>query len=623
MEFKLLRIDLWNQRVREEKVDEKTLRRFIGGRGLGTYLALKEIPPKADPFGPENRVYIMSGPVTGTVEGIEAGRTHIITKSPLTGGIGETNMGGRFAPWMRFSGYDGIVLEGMSEIPVWISVVEGEVQFHDATDPNYYVWGKGTHYTEYKIRKKMSMLNKQSGAVLAIGPAGESLVKYASVIHAGGRAAGRTGAGAVMGAKRVKAIFVYGTRRPPVANEQKLKEAAKQLNEKIVKHPVRDALNKFGTAVLVNIINKIGALPTKNWTRGTFEGAEKISGEYMAEKYLTEARGCWGCEIKCGRRVKTESPEWGVPTGSKGPEYETIFAVGSNLMVDNLEAIIRINHVLNDVGVDTISFGNTVATLMELYERANELDPKKREELMKLLDGLRPVWGTPQVVVELAYKVAKRDGIGDLMAEGAVELANHFGCDCVAHAKKLELPAYDPRAIKAMALAYATSNRGGCHLRAYAVSFEVLGIPKKTDPLEVSDEKAKMVKEQQDLFAVIDSMIVCKFNTFMAPSPEDYVDVLNAVTDWGLTAQDLMEIGERIYNVERLFNVREGITEDTLSRRLLEEPLPDGPAKGHTAKEALEKMLPVYYELRGWENGVPKVETLKRLGLQEFAYIVQ
>ena len=617
MEFKILRVDLSGMKFREEKVDEKTLRRFLGGRGLGAYLALKEIPKGANPLGPENKLYVLSGPVTGTAEGFEAGRTHFVGKSPLTGLIGESNMGGRFAPWMRRSGYDAIVLEGKAERPVWISVINGEPQFHDASS----LWGKGVHHTEYLIRKELGVGPKEGG-VIAIGQAGENLVKYASIIHAGARAAGRTGLGAVMGSKKVKAIFVMGEREPEVVDKERFEKGVKHLKEKIEKHPIREALSKYGTAVLVNIINQIGALPTRNWTKGVFEKAEEISGETLAEKYLVSNRGCWGCQIKCGRLVKTDDPKWGVPEGSKGPEYETIFAVGSNWENSDLQSIIRLNHVLNDLGLDTIEFGNAVAVLMELFEKKDQLPEEKREELLKLLDGIRPIFGCPCPAVELAYRVAARNGIGEVLAQGARALADYFGCDCVAEARNMSLPAYDPRAIKSMALAYATSNRGGCHLRAYAVSFEVLGVPVKTDPLEVSVKKAKMVKEQQDFFASIDSMIVCKFNTFMTPGPEDYVDLLAGVTGWDVTAEEIMEIGERIYNVERLFNVREGDPGDYLSKRLIEEPLPDGPAKGETAKKALEVMLPAYYEERGWVDGKPTKETLKRLGLEEFMYII-
>ena len=619
VEFKLLRINLDSQSVKVERIDDKTLRKFLGGRGLGAYLALREIPRNADPLGPANKLFIMSGPVTGTAEGFEAGRTHFVGKSPLTGLIGESNMGGRFAPRMRFAGYDGIVLEGRSEGPVWISIINGEVKFHDARK----VWGRGTHYTEFYIRRELNV-SPQDGAAIAIGPAGENAVRMASIIHAGGRAAGRTGLGAVMGSKKVKAIFVMGDNKPEIVDKERFEKGVKLLKEKIKNHPIRKALNSYGTAVLVNIINELGALPTRNWTKGQFEKAEEISGEKMAEKYLVKSRGCWGCQIECGRLVKTNSPEWGVPEGSKGPEYETIFAIGSNLELGNLEAIIRLNHVLNDMGIDTIEFGNTTAVLMELFERMSkgELEEQKKEELQKLLDGLRPIWGVPNPVLELVYKVAKRDGIGEAMAYGARALAERFGCDCVAEARGMSLPAYDPRAIKGMALAYATANRGGCHLRAYAISFEVLGVPKKMDPKDTSEEKVKMIKEQQDFFASIDSMIVCKFNTFMTPFPEDYVDLLAGVTGWDISTEEIMTIGERIYNVERLFNVREGDPGDSLSKRILDEPIKNGPASGETAREALEKMLPVYYEMRGWRDGVPTKDTLRRLDLSEFEYIV-
>lgn len=623
MEFKLLRIDLWNQKAREERIDEKTLRRFLGGRGLGAYLALREIPAGADPLGPENRLYIMTGPLTGTVSadyGIEAGRYHVIAKSPLTGVLGESNAGGRFGPWLRFAGYDGIVLESVSEEPVWISIIEGEVQFHDAKD----LWGRGVFHTEDRIRQKLGYTDPEEGAVLAIGPAGERLVRFASIINNKGRAAGRTGMGAVMGSKKVKAIFVYGTRQPEVYDREAYIEAAKKLHQKIATNPVSKALHSYGTAVLVNVINEHGALPTRNWNKGTFEKANEISGEAMAEKYLVTPRGCWGCTIECGRITKVDSEIYYTSKG-KGPEYETIFAVGSNLEIGNLEAIIKLNRLLNDLGMDTISFGNTVATLMEIYEKAQrgELPKDRAEKLMSLLHDIKPAWGNAIAVIQLAWRTAFRDGIGDYLAEGAARFAAEFGCpDCAVHVRKLELPAYDPRGINSMALAYATSNRGGCHLRAYAVSFDVLGIPVQKDPLAIDMEKVQLVKMQQDFFAVIDSLIVCKFNTF-STEPADYVPIIRTAMGWDdFTEEELMTIGERIYNVERLFGVREGVYKDTLPPKLLNNPLPDGPAKGKTAKEALEAYLPEYYRLRGWEDGKPLPETLKRLGLDEFLYIV-
>jgi len=620
LEFRLLRIDLWNQRVRDERVPEKTLRRFLGGRGLGAYLALREIPPGADPLGPENRLYILTGPITGTAA-IESGRYHAVAKSPLTGILGDSNSGGQFGPWLRFAGYDGIVLEGVSEEPVWISIMDGEVRFHSAKE----LWGKGVIYTEKRIREDVGITKADLGSVLAIGPAGENLSKIAALMNDKYRAAGRTGLGAVMGSKRVKAIFAYGTRRIELYDRAKFFEAAKKLMKKIMDHSISQALGKYGTAVLVNIINEHGAFPTKNWTRGTFEKAYEISGEYLAEKYLKTNKGCWGCVIKCARVAEVPGGPYRTPV-SEGPEYETIWANGANTMIGNLEAIIKINYLLNDLGFDTISFGNTAATLMELYEKAKkgELPEEKAKKLLDLLEDIQPEWGNADAVIQLIWRTAYRDGIGDYAAEGAKRLAEAFGSpDSAVHVKGLELPAYDPRGINSMALSYATSNRGGCHLRAYAVSFDVLGAPKKFDPLKIDPEKVKLVVFQQNHFAMVDSLVVCKFNTF-ADSPEDYVPLLQAAMGWeDLTAEELLTIGERIYNTERLFAVREGTGyQDTLPKRLLEEPLPDGPAKGRTAKEALEAYLPEFYRLRGWENGVPKPETLKRLGLDEFLYIV-
>ncbi len=620
MEFRLLRINLWTQKVREEKVPEKLLRRFLGGRGLGAYLALKEIPPGADPFGPENKIFILTGPITGTAA-IESGRYHVVAKSPLTGILGDSNSGGQFGPWLRFAGYDGIVLESVSEEPVWISIVDGEVKFHSAKQ----LWGKGVIYTEKVIREEMGITKPDIGSVMAIGPAGENLSKIAAIMNDRYRAAGRTGLGAVMGSKKVKAIFVYGKRRIELQDRQKFFEAAKKLMKKIAENSISQALDKYGTAVLVNIINEHGGFPTKNWTRGTFEKAYEISGEYLAEKYLKTNKGCWGCTIRCARVAEVPSGPYRTPV-SEGPEYETIWANGGNTMIGNLEAIIKINYLLNDLGFDTISFGNTAAVLMELYEKAKkgELPEDKAKKLLDLLEDIEPTWGNADAVIQLIWRTAYRHGIGDYTAEGAKRLAEAFGSpDSAIHVKGLELPAYDPRAINSMALSYATSNRGGCHLRAYAVSFDVLGAPKKFDPLKIDPEKVKLVVYQQNHFAVIDSLVVCKFNTF-ADSPEDYVPLLQAAMGWDdLTPDELLTIGERIYNTERLFAVREGTGyHDTLPKRLLEEPLPDGPAKGKTAKEALETYLPLYYQLRGWENGVPKPETLKRLGLEEFLYIL-
>ncbi len=620
MEFRIARLDLREWKAREERVPESLLRKYIGGRGLGAYLALREIPPRIDPLSPENRIYILTGPLTGT-GAFESGRYHVVGKSPLTGILGDSNSGGQFGPWLRFAGYDGLVIEGQSDEPVWVSIVDGEIRFHPAKR----LWGKGVSYTEMLIRREMRTPSEYVGSVLAIGPAGENLSKIAAIMNDRYRAAGRTGLAAVLGAKKLKAIFVKGSRKIEPVDKAKFNEESKKVIKKIMEHPISEALGKFGTAVLVNIINAHGAFPTKNWTRGTFEKAFEISGEYLAEKYLVTAKGCWGCVIRCSRVSKVEAGPWRTPV-SEGPEYESIWAMGANTLIGDLEALIKLNYLANDLGFDTISLGNTIATLMELYEKAQkgELPEERAKELEELLGDIKPEWGDPHAFAQAIWRAAYRHGIGDLIAEGAARLAEYFGSpDSAIHVKGLELPAYDPRGINSMALSYATSNRGGCHLRAYSVSFDVLGVPEKYDPLAIDKRKVELVKYQQDYFSVIDSLVVCKFNTF-ATDIDDYVGLLQATTGWeDLTREELLEAGERIYNVERLFAVREGHGyRDYLPKRLLEQPLPDGPAAGRTAKEALETYLPLYYELRGWDEGKPKPETLKRLGLDEFLYIL-
>ncbi len=621
MEYKLLRLDLSEWKAREEKIPEDILRKYIGGRGLGAYLALKEIPPGISPFSPENKIFILTGPLTGTAA-IESGRYHVVGKSPLTGILGDSNSGGQFGPWLRFAGYDGVVIEGQSDEPVWVSIVDGEVQFHPAKK----LWGKGVVYTEKKIRSEMKTPSEHVGSILSIGPAGENLSKIAAIMNDKYRAAGRTGLAAVLGAKKFKALFVKGSRKIEVADRETFKRESKRIMKKISENSISEALGKFGTAVLVNIINSHGAFPTKNWTRGTFEKAFEISGEYLAEKYLVSNKGCWGCIIQCSRVAKVDKGPYRTPV-SEGPEYESIWAMGANTVIGNLEAVIKMNYLANDLGFDTISLGNTMATLMELYEKAKkgELPEEKAKELESLLGDVVPEWGDADAMIQLIWRTAYRHGIGDYTAEGAARLAEYFGSpDSAIHVKGLELPAYDPRGINSMALSYATSNRGGCHLRAYAVSFDVLGAPEKYDPLAIDLKKVELIKYQQDYFSVIDSLVVCKFNTF-ATDHTDYVEILKAVTGWSdLTADELLTTGERIYNIERLFAVREGRGyKDTLPKRLLTEPLPDGPAAGKTAKEALETYLPKFYELRGWKDGIPLPETLDRLGLSEYKYIVE
>lgn len=597
MGLRLLRVDLTSESIETEVIEEDIEKKFIGGRGLGVKILYDELKPGIDPLSPENKLIFLTGPCTGTAFPL-SGRFHVVTKSPLTGGIGDSNCGGDWGPELRFAGFDGIIVEGASEHPVYLWIHNGEVELKDASR----IWGKGVWDTEDLIRAELGDHNVK---LVSIGPAGENLVLISAIINDKHRAAGRTGVGAVMGSKKLKSIAVRGTSKPKIANPEALKSAMKKVIEKIRASEVTSkTLPNLGTSALVNIINENGGYPTRNFQTGVFETADKTSGETIKDTILVKSKPCWGCIVACGRVTQVKAAPYQVE--GEGPEYETTWSLGAMCGIDDLGAITYAHNLCDDLGIDGISFGVTVACAMELYERG--LIPKEK------LRGLKLNFGNPQTIVELAWKTAYRNGFGDDIALGARRLAEKYGAPELAmHVKGLELPAYDPRAFQGHGLGYVTSNRGGCHLRAYMISTEVLGIPVKLDRFETKG-KAKWVKWFQDYFSVIDSLVVCKFLTF-ALLPEDIVPLINAITGWNWTVEDFMKAGERIYTLERLFINREGFDrkDDSLPARLLKEPMPEGPAKGYVVK--LEEMLDEYYNLRGWKDGVPTEEKLKELEL--------
>ncbi|RLG61541.1 aldehyde ferredoxin oxidoreductase [Candidatus Geothermarchaeota archaeon] len=616
---KLIRVDLWSGRIRIENLPpENILKSWIGGRGLGVYLALKEINPKIDPLSPSNKSFILTGPITGVSGIAESGRWCSVTKSPLTYTIHDSQSGGKFGPELKFAGFDGVIIEEVSEKPVYLWIHDGKVEIRDAKR----LWGLDVHSTTDKIKEELAPEIGHDEAkhikVLAIGPAGERLVKIASLMNDKNRAAGRGGHGAVWGSKKIKAIAVRGHSKPKVAKPDLFKEAVMEESKKHRESPVTsEGLPKYGTAILVNIINSAGLYPTRNFRTGVFDKAPDTSGETLAEKYLDKKKSveeaCWGCMIACARYTKVENSPFSGEGG--GPEYETIWAFGAQTGTGNLEAIIKANYLCNELGLDTISMGHTIGTLMELVELG--------KIPMDKLRGLKAEWGTPEAIVELVWRTAYRSGIGDELAEGAWRLAKKYGAEEYAMTVRgQELPAYDPRGAQGHGLAYATSNRGGCHLRAYMISPEVLGVPSLVDRFETKGKPA-LVKEFQDVFAVIDSMIVCKFSSF-ALWDEDYAKALTAVTGWEFTNEDVHTIGERIYNAERAFNILsfgDGRKYDTLPKRLLEEPMPEGPSKGYVVK--LDEMLDEYYKVRGWVDGRPTREKLEELGLKWLADILE
>lgn len=591
----VVRINLSTGDIKKEALDMELAKQYVGGRGLAEKMFANEVDHKIEPFDADNKLFIAAGPLSGVQTVPTGGRYMVITKSPLTGTIASSNSGGRWGAELKFAGYDMVIVEGKAEKPVYISIVDDEVTIKDAA----HLWGKMTSETTEILLKE----NNEKAKVLNIGPGGEKLSRIAAVMNDLDRAAGRSGVGAVMGSKNLKAIVVKGSSKPEVADKDKLKEVVKRVNEKIRENGVTgQGLPTYGTAVLVNIINENGVFPANNFQQSTFAKAEDISGETLADKYLVKRVGCYGCPIACGRHCKVDDIESG------GPEYETVWGYGADCGVSDLGAVIKANYWCNEVGLDTISASATIAAAMELYQRGLIKDDE--------LDGLSLEFGNAEAVIEWTKRMGLREGLGDKMAEGSYRLGEMYGApEYSMSVKKQELPAYDPRAIQGQGLAYATSNRGGCHVRAYLISPEILALPEKLDRFEANG-KPEWVKIFQDLTAAIDSTGMCLFTSF-AMNADDYADMINAVTGFDYDAASLLAAGDRIWNMEKLFNIDSGLgkADDTLPKRLLEEGIVDGPSKGSLSQ--LSEMLPKYYEVRGWDaEGVPTAEKLTELGIK-------
>jgi aldehyde:ferredoxin oxidoreductase len=593
---KLLRVDLTKGEWKTEELDQNLAVKFIGGRGLGSKILSDEIDPKVDPFSPNNRLIMATGPLTGT-SASAAGRYMVITKAPLTGTIACSNSGGHFGAELKFAGFDLIVIEGRAKEPVYLYIEDGKVEIRDAKA----LWGKTTNEATDQILSETDM----DARVACIGPAGEKLVRYACIINDKHRAAGRSGVGAVMGSKNLKAVAVKGSGSVTVADKEAFRKATLDGFQKIKANPVTsEGLPAYGTCVLVNIINTSGAFPTRNFQEGVFSGAEKISGETIADEILVRNRACFACPIACGRVVKVKNPKY--ECFSEGPEYESDWSLGGCCGVDNLDAIAKANDLCDILGIDPISAGVTIACGMELFEKGII----STKEVGRSLN-----FGDADTMLEMIKAIGYREGFGDALAEGSYRLAEKFGHpEYSMSVKKQEFPAYDGRAVQGMGLQYATSNRGACHVRGYMISAEVLGLPQKLDPFE-TEEKAGWDKAFQDLTAVVDSSGICLFNTFAIGAPE-ILEYLKAATGIEMTLEEMMKAGERIWNLERIFNLRAGLTgkDDRLPDRIVKDPMPSGPAKGKVSE--LDKMLPEYYELRGWDKeGQPTKARLKELGL--------
>ena len=589
---KILYVDLTRERTMEEPFPEEWRRAYIGGRGLGVRILDDLVNPGIDPLGPENVLVFATGPVAGS--GLPLGsRYDVVTKSPLTGTLTSANSGGKFGTSMKRAGYDAVVILGRAERPVSLLLDDGHAEVRDASP----LWGMTTSETTAALQED---LGDPGASVACIGPAGERLVRFSGIINETSRAAGRGGVGAVMGSKNVKAVAARGNGRITVADRDRFLTLKKEIAEKIRENAISGGgLPRFGTAVLVNIINENYILPTRNFQTAHFPAAENVSGERMADTILSGKMGCQTCVIQCGRDIEIEGKR------TAGPEYETIWAFGPDCGIDDLAAVSEANNLCNDLGLDTISTGSTIACAMELSEKGY-IDEEIR-------------FGDAEQMVDLARRIGYRDGIGDELAEGSFRFARRHGHpELSMSVKRQELPAYDPRGLQGHGLAYATSVRGGDHVYGYMIAPEVLGSPEKLDPYS-SAGKAVWTKTFQDLTAFIDSSGACLFTSFPLGAA-DYGAMVSAVTGYDLDAAEVLRIGERIWNMQRIFNLRAGCTreDDTLPPRLLREPLTEGAPKGRVWER--EPLLSEYYLVRGWDQeGRPTPAKLRELGIGQEA----
>jgi len=597
---KIAHIDLTNGEVKYEEIDEEIAQKYVGGRGMGVKF-LFDNGPEVEAFSPDNILCVMVGPLTGTKVKM-SGRLCTVTKSPLTGTCTDSHMGGWTGAKLKWAGFDGLVFKGKAKKPTYAYVEDGKVTLNDASD----LWGKGVHDTVKVMREKYG----SDVAVMAIGPAGENLVCFASWINADNRASGRGGTGAVAGSKNLKCIVIKGDRKnmPKPADSELLdkfnKSALKHIKDPaMTTAPKVGGLSVYGTEVLMNMVNEIGGLPTRNSQSSDFPHADDISGETIKDKILVKTTACHVCPIACKREVEiTEGKHKGLHMESV--EYESVWAFGANCDNNDLNAITAMIDHCNDFGLDTIETGDALAMTMEATEK-------------ELVDGLE--WGDTDAMIELIRKITLRIGIGNDLAEGMDPCSKKWGDPSIAMTVKGQsIPAYDPRGIKGMGIGYATSNRGACHLRGYTPASEVvgnvLGEEASTDPL-AWEGKAEMMMIFQNVYGFTDSLNVCKFGTFAIPL-DVYAGLYSAITGVPLDVNSLLKIGERVYNLERYYNNLNGFREgsDYLPKRFLEEP-GTGAAEGSVCE--IDKMLEEYYKLRGWENGVVPENKLRELGIIE------
>ena len=614
---RILRVNLTDGNISTEKLSESDARKFLGGRGLAIHILYRELKGSIDPLSAENKLVFSVGPINAS--GIPGDTRFVVAgKSPLTGIWGEANCSGWFADGLKKSGYDALIIEGAAESPVYIWINDENVEIRDAG----HLWGKWTAETERLIKEEVGF---KDAAVVAEGPAAENLVRISAVTHTAHRAAGRTGLGAVMGSKKLKAIAAKGSKKVEVADPEKVKELGRKIAKETFDNPTTKTLREYGQAGFVPDLQNDGILPTKNFRSGVFEGADEISGQTMAKTILIDREACPRCPVACKRIVEVKEGEFApVLPEYGGPEYESVASLGSLLGIDRLDAISKMNMLCNAYSLDTISTGVCIAFAMECYE--NGIITKEDTE------GLELTFGNAEAAVKMVEKIALREGFGDILAEGVRRAAKKIGRGAERFAvevKGLEVPMHEPRGKKGLGLIYAVSNRGACHIQSmHDPDLESpnmapeISISTPLSRLDTSREKVLAMKKTQDYIAVINSLVICECIYWFGGvhyRPSELVELINAVTGWDYTVEEFMTTGERINTLCRAFNVREGITrkDDRLPLRFM-EPLKGGPTDGQVVtKEEFERMLNDYYEICGWDvkTGIPTNEKLRELGL--------
>ncbi len=611
---KILRVNMTNGTVAEEALNMQWANDYLGQRGLATRYLVDEIDPTCDALGPDNKLILATGPLTGTMAST-GGRYSAVCKSPLTGTVACSNSGGFFGAELKFAGWDMVIVEGKAASPMYLNIEDGKASLMPADD----LWGKSVWEADKMLRQKHQ---DPQIKIACVGRSAEQGNLYAAIVNDLHRAAGRSGVGTVMASKNLKAVIVRGTQgigniNDPKRFMQTVKDGKAVLAENAV---TGQGLPTYGTQVLMNVINEVGALPTRNMRETQFEGAAEVSGEAMHEPRksdgkpnLTTNGACFSCTIACGRistidrthfSVK-DKPEYWINSG--GLEYEAAWALGPDTGVDDIDALTYANFLCNEDGMDPISLGSTVAAAMELFESGAITTEQT--------GGMELKFGSAEALCWAAEVAATGEGFGKDLGLGSKRLCEKYGKpEFSMTVKGQEFPAYDPRGIQGMGLAYATANRGACHLRGYTVASEILGIPEKTDPLE-SAGKAGLVKAFQDATAAVDSAGLCVFTTF-AWTMDDIAPQVDAACEGDWSTERMMEVGERIWNLEKDFNQKAGITgaDDTLPARLLKESANSGPAQGKVSE--LDVMLPEYYQLRGYSaDGSMTDETRQKFAL--------